>query len=186
VAGPIPRPSSTRLPVVFYSDCLPLVLKFSGMSRLLPPYNYVDRAVLKLRWFAYLLTNRLPFQESLPKEGLIVHRKRACNTLSDTVANLVLDEGVASYFWINHELSFLPKDSRVVVFSDGAFRSDGTSSCAAVICLEGDTPEPYSVIIAVQGLRLSVPDSMCAEAEGLLHAVHLLVQMCKRTNLWSV
>ncbi len=67
-------------------------------------------------------------------------------------------------------------DGSVYVYSDGAFRANGSASCAVVVEFHRCYPEPASVIIDVQDLQLrDHSDSYPAEAEGVILAVELFM-----------
>ena len=69
-------------------------------------------------------------------------------------------------------------------FSDGGFRSSSLSSCACVLEFHSDDP-PMCVVVGVVGRLLTVENSYEAEIEGSISSCEFLVDVFKRTDLWT-
>jgi hypothetical protein len=105
VGNNLPR-SNVKLPIVILSDCDPLVLKCIGKSEVPEwPVEPSDVAIARIRWLHYLVEYRLPFCRAHPEE-LMIHRPRALNSVADWVCNLILDEVVDDFLWIDPVFTF--------------------------------------------------------------------------------
>ena len=180
--GIVPYNLSRRLPVLFISDCSPMVLKAVGRSilRLTDQTFSAFLGLKRLRWLLYLLEYRLPFEALLRDQGLLVQRPRGLNTLADAVCNLVMNER-RNFCWVNPDFRMVPRGF-LHVFSDGGFRSSSLSSCACVLEFHSDDL-PMCVVVGVVGRLLTVENSYDAEIERAISSCEFLVDVFKRTDL---
>ena len=146
VGNDLPKSSSIRIPLTLLSDSETLVHQICGKASIPDKDVYVNAALKRVRWFLYFLEHRLIFTPALPDEGMCVFRGRDFNTLADAVCNTVMDEQ-KDLIWYNPVFCDV-SGVTLCVSCDGALRSNGLASCAAV--LECHVPElQESVVIAV-------------------------------------